>query len=120
MAFVWRAHESLLSLQNATGNLLEPRTGLWCDGSQKMSQLGEGGAGMVGGAHFVKSCPTCSRTLQIKVQYMGRRVSCGHCHARFLATESDSAHAMNDVLARAELMRRADELLGSVEESPQE
>jgi len=81
-----------------------------------ITEIGNGDTRMVGGAHFMKSCPTCGRQLQIKVQYMGRRVSCGHCQAGFVATESDSAQALKGVFDAPELMRRADELLSSVDD----
>jgi len=48
---------------------------------------------VVGSSHFVKSCPTCGRTLQVQVRYLGREVTCGHCHGRFLAFHDDLARA---------------------------
>ena len=66
------------------------------------------------GAHFHQGCPTCGRTLQVKVQYLGRDVSCVHCQARFQAADStDPAHKLHKSLASAENLRRADELLNS-------
>ncbi|MDR1958663.1 MAG: hypothetical protein LBQ54_06425 [Planctomycetaceae bacterium] len=35
--------------------------------------------------YFIQSCPTCGRRLQIRVEYLGRDVSCYHCSARFPA-----------------------------------
>ena len=72
---------------------------------------------MVGSAHFVKSCPTCGRKLQIQVHYIGREVNCGHCHGRFLAFHNDLAE---DTLAglggTTDAMQRAEELLNSLDE----
>lgn len=75
---------------------------------------------MVGSSHFVKSCPTCGRLVQIQVQYMGRGVNCGHCHGRFVAYLDDVAATGQSTLASlgssSELMQRADELLNSLDD----
>jgi hypothetical protein len=36
-------------------------------------------------AVFLQECPTCSRSLEIRVDHLGRRVYCCHCGAGFLA-----------------------------------
>jgi DNA-directed RNA polymerase subunit RPC12/RpoP len=63
--------------------------------------------------YFVQECPTCGRTLQVSVEYLGRQVVCQHCHGRFEAC--DPANAGQKPLSDSgiELLRRADRLLGS-------
>lgn len=73
---------------------------------------------MVGSSHFVKSCPTCGRTLQIQVRYMGREVSCGHCHGRFVAFHDDLDHnsTLADLSGTTDSLQRANELLNSLDD----
>lgn len=64
--------------------------------------------------YFVQECPTCGRQLQIRVDYLGRKVVCQHCQGKLVAIDSanarlDSAHTDSAIL------RRADELLESVQ-----
>ena len=42
-------------------------------------------------AYFVQECPTCGRNLQVRVDYMGKRVVCQHCSAKFQACDPSSA-----------------------------
>jgi hypothetical protein len=42
---------------------------------------------MRGVTYFLRDCPTCGRKLQIRVEYLGKRVACRHCHAAFEATD---------------------------------
>lgn len=42
---------------------------------------------MAAGTYFIRSCPTCGRSLEIRVELLNRRVECSHCHANFVATE---------------------------------
>lgn len=55
--------------------------------------------------YFVQECPTCGRRLEIRVEYMGRRVACQHCHGQFLATDQpesdDTAASSSSILRRA-------------------
>lgn len=39
--------------------------------------------------YYLQSCPTCGRHLQIRIEYMGRRVICYHCSASFIAQEPE-------------------------------
>lgn len=72
---------------------------------------------VVGSSHFVKTCPTCGRTLQIQVCYMGREVTCGHCQGRFLAFHDDLASgAVQDLVQPTDVMARANELLNSLDD----
>jgi len=42
---------------------------------------------MRGATYFLRDCPTCGRKLQIRVEYLGKRVACRHCHAVFEAMD---------------------------------
>jgi len=62
--------------------------------------------------YFVQECPTCGRRLHIRVEYLGKRVVCEHCRARFEACDPTSRNyppSDSSIL----LLRRADELLQS-------
>ena len=59
--------------------------------------------------YFVQGCPTCGRNLQIRVQYLGKRVVCQHCSARFVATDSDNPAVAGE--SGTSLLERADQLL---------
>ena len=37
--------------------------------------------------YFVQECPVCGRPLRVRVVYLGRRVTCQHCHGRFKASD---------------------------------
>jgi hypothetical protein len=63
--------------------------------------------------YFVQECPTCGRSLQVRVEYLGRRVVCQHCHGRFEAVDSASI-APTHAQPGSDLLRRADQLLESV------
>lgn len=56
--------------------------------------------------YFVQGCPTCGRNLQIRVQYLGKKVVCQHCAAKFVATDSngpaDASASGTSLLARAD------------------
>ena len=68
---------------------------------------------MPSATYFVQECPTCGRRLQIRVEYLGRRVACQHCQGTFIAAES-SALRGEPVDQGSALLRRANELLDSV------
>ena len=60
--------------------------------------------------YFVQECETCGRNLQVRVEYLGRKVVCQHCGARFVVSEpGNSAAPATDT--GSSLMARADELL---------
>jgi len=63
--------------------------------------------------YFVQECPTCGRSLQIRVMYMGKRVICQHCHGEFEACDPSSGQYPPSDSGLA-LLLRADELLESV------
>jgi hypothetical protein len=66
--------------------------------------------------YFVQECPTCGRSLQVHVEYLGRQVVCQHCHRRFEAYDPSTTPpaASNSGI---DLLRRADELLGATGEA---
>ena len=69
--------------------------------------------------YFVQECPTCGRRLQIRVEYLGKRVVCQHCQGKFEAR--DPATRRHDGNGNGnELLRRADELLESVSQEKTE
>jgi hypothetical protein len=68
---------------------------------------------MPGATYFVQECPTCGRRLQIRVEYLGKRVVCQHCQGTFSA--ADAAASRGEPEDRSSvLLRRANELLESV------
>ena len=68
---------------------------------------------MPGAMYFVQECPTCGRRLQIRVEYLGKRVACQHCQGTFIAAETSNLWG-EPVDQGSALMRRANELLDSV------
>jgi predicted RNA-binding Zn-ribbon protein involved in translation (DUF1610 family) len=63
--------------------------------------------------YFVQECPTCGRQLQIRVEYLGKKVVCQHCQGHLVA--ADPANVRCDCPEHGNaLLRRADELLDSV------
>jgi hypothetical protein len=65
---------------------------------------------MSGGMYFVRECPTCGRHLYIRVEYLGKKVVCQHCHAKLEARDPATC-GIGSLEATESLMRRADELL---------
>jgi len=59
---------------------------------------------------FVQECPTCGRTVHVRVEYLGKRVVCQHCQARFEACDPASGGSSPSGSGVA-LLRRAEELL---------
>ncbi len=62
---------------------------------------------------FVQECPTCGRSLQIRVVHLGKRVACQHCLAEFEACDPASKQYPPEDSSLS-LLDRADELLSSV------
>ncbi|MDC0934721.1 response regulator [Pirellulales bacterium] len=58
--------------------------------------------------YFVQGCPTCGRNLQVRVQYLGKRVVCQHCGAKFRAADSETPIAGE---GGTSILDRADQLL---------
>ena len=63
-------------------------------------------------AYFAQECPTCGRSVQIRVQHLGRRVACRHCHGEFRAVDGERGVAEQ---SDTSLLKRADALLASFE-----
>ena len=62
--------------------------------------------------YYVQECPTCGRSLQIRVAYLGRRMVCQHCLGEFEAT--DPANKQGSVPeTNGDLLARADDLLAT-------
>lgn len=59
--------------------------------------------------YFVQECPTCGRGLEVKVEYLGKKVACQHCRGTFVARDPSNQMAVSE--DTLELLRRADELL---------
>jgi hypothetical protein len=63
--------------------------------------------------YFVQECPTCGRRLQIRVEYLGKRVVCQHCQGHLMATDPTNVRRDRPQSSRA-ILQRADELLESM------
>jgi hypothetical protein len=63
--------------------------------------------------YFVQECPTCGRRLQIRVEYLGKRVVCQHCQGHLIAADATNSRRDGGVSPDA-LIRRANELLESI------
>ena len=60
--------------------------------------------------YFVRECPTCGRHLHIRVEYLGKKVVCQHCHGKLEAR--DPAAADSPIVDPAQsILLRADALL---------
>ena len=65
---------------------------------------------MAASVYFVQECPTCGRNLQVRVDYLGKRVVCQHCAAKFEACDpSSGVYPPSD--SSLSLLNRAEELL---------
>lgn len=61
---------------------------------------------------FLRSCPTCGRALEIRVELLGRDVECVHCGAGFTANQSSEASQQDVRIDR--VLARAKEYIDSV------
>lgn len=61
--------------------------------------------------YFVQECPTCGRNLQVRVEYLGKRIVCQHCSSRFEACEPSSRGDQDLDCSGSGIMQRAEELL---------
>jgi hypothetical protein len=68
---------------------------------------------MPGATYFVQECPTCGRRLQIRVEYLGKRVVCQHCQGTFAAADNSASRDESGDRGSV-LLQRANELLESV------
>ena len=73
---------------------------------------GEGAAVMVRATFFTQECPTCGRSVQVRVEYLGRSVACMHCRGHFKASDPDGS-AGYPLQTEESLLERVDALLDS-------
>ncbi len=66
-------------------------------------------------AYFSQECPTCGRSLRVRVEYLGRFVVCQHCRGRLMASDAPLPEP-SDSESGIGLLRRADELLEMAEQ----
>ncbi|ADB17245.1 hypothetical protein Psta_2576 [Pirellula staleyi DSM 6068] len=59
---------------------------------------------------FYQECPTCGRHLRIRVQYLGRNVTCPHCGGTTTAADS-STQQQAAAKPSLTLLQQADRLL---------
>lgn len=59
---------------------------------------------------FVQQCPACCRSVQVRVDYLGKGISCPHCRAEFVGREDQPEQVAASESGLA-LLDRADELL---------
>ncbi len=62
--------------------------------------------------YFVQTCPICGRSLQIRLEYLGRSVACQHCHGQFTATDP-ALLPVETLYETDDLQTRVDELLAT-------
>jgi len=67
--------------------------------------------------YFVQGCPTCGRRLHVRVEYLGKRVLCQHCHGQFMACDPSSRRC-DDGQPPQTLLDRANELLQHATQRP--
>jgi DNA-directed RNA polymerase subunit RPC12/RpoP len=65
---------------------------------------------MPGPTYFTQECPTCGRRLQIRVDYLGKKVVCQHCRGELLALDA-SSNRYPESRPAENLLRRANKLL---------
>lgn len=65
---------------------------------------------MPNSTYFVQECPTCGRRLQIRVEYLGKRVVCPHCRGSLKARDPSGLREPMPSLSDS-VLRRAEELL---------
>ena len=64
--------------------------------------------------YFVQGCPTCGRRLNIRVEYLGKRVVCQHCRGALTARDP-AATWIPEADIESELLRRANSLLSALD-----
>lgn len=67
---------------------------------------------------YVQPCPACGRSLQVRVDYLGKGISCQHCEATFVAQQQTRTPEPSQ--SGLALLDRADELLKAVERRKRE
>ena len=64
---------------------------------------------MPNSTYFVQECSTCGRKLQVRIEYLGKRVACQHCGAKFEAVDHSNKKLQDD--PNTAMLERADELI---------
>lgn len=64
---------------------------------------------MLTSTYFVQECPTCGRSLEIRVEYLGKKLVCQHCHGSFVA--ADPQKSPLESATSSTVLQRAEELL---------
>ena len=59
---------------------------------------------------FFQECPTCGRHLRIRVEHLGRQMTCVHCSGILLAHDS-VLRGSSEIIRIPSLLDRAEELL---------
>jgi hypothetical protein len=65
--------------------------------------------------YFLQECPTCGRRVEVRVEYLGRRVCCDHCNGRFVAEDPSGVESGSIAMSGHDLISRANRLLQAVE-----
>lgn len=65
--------------------------------------------------YFLQECPTCGRRVEVRVEYLGRRVYCDHCNGRFVAEDPNGVESGSVAMSGRDLIARANRLLQAVE-----
>ena len=73
----------------------------------------EGDAVVATGTYYFQECPTCGRSLQIRVEYLGRVVVCQHCGGSLQARDPASRTLVNP---HSHILERAEQLLQSADQ----
>jgi len=69
---------------------------------------------MSGATYFVQDCPVCGRYLQVRLELLGKTVSCRHCRGSFTARDP-SLDKRNIRAPGLRLLDRANQLLSAVD-----
>jgi len=69
---------------------------------------------MSNSTYFSQECPTCGRSLLIRVEYLGKNVVCQHCQGRLLACDPANAR-IDEADCSSQILRRAEELIKTVD-----
>jgi hypothetical protein len=64
--------------------------------------------------YFVQNCPVCGRSLQVRVELLGKTVSCRHCGGAFVARDP-AMGPPGPPTPSEDIVNRANELLSSVD-----
>ena len=60
--------------------------------------------------YFFQECPTCGRSLEVRVEYLGKRLICQHCRGELIASGPGDS-ALTAKQSDSALLRRVDALL---------